>query len=98
MNDDIKKIIEEELHLGALPPEAREKVFSVIGEKVMKQIIIDVYQYVPEAQIKEIDAKVDAGDVEGLVVYLETHVPQSGVIIQESAKKVIADFKKALAN
>ena len=95
MPENIRALLEKELRLEELPTEIRDQAVNSIGEQILKQIIIDVYQYVPEAQIKELDAKVDADDVEGLIAYIEANIPQASVLMENAAKKVVADFKKA---
>ena len=81
------------LGIEHLSQEEQEKVVVGIGENILRQVIVNVYDKVPETDRDEFHALIESGNVDDMRNFLEGKVDNVDDLIQGASKQVIEEFK-----
>lgn len=85
----------KELNIEGFSLEDQEHVIVELGENIMKQFIIDVYDSVPVEKRAEFSALINAGSRDALIEFLYPLVPDVELLLARSSQKIIAELKAA---
>lgn len=85
------------LDIQNLPAEDQAEIFVRLGENIMKQVIIDINDRVPETIREEFHKLIETGSPEDVVQFLDPIIPDLDTVIQEASEKTIIEFKIAMS-
>jgi hypothetical protein len=96
MDTELRAHIISELCIERASPETQDATLNIIGELIMKELLLSVYETCSVETLKEIDERVEKGDMEELLVYIDEHIPESEELLKKASQKIIAQFKEKL--
>ena len=85
----------EELGLGALPGEEKEKMKAHIYESLEMRVGMKLASGMTEAQLDEFESLMNANDEAGALKWLETNFPNYKQVVAEELEKLKGEIKSA---
>jgi hypothetical protein len=92
-NEQLQKEIIAELKLENLTQEEREHIVTTLGENIIQQAILDLYDMLPADAQAEFKNKAETSTLEELVELFSPHVGDVDEVIKQSSTKIISEFK-----
>lgn len=93
-----KDALIKELGIEALPEDAQDEVLAALGEDILKQILLDIFDRVPASSQEKIKGALDGSvDIDTLLTELEAEVEHFDTTVEVASKKCVAEFKDMLA-
>lgn len=95
-NDDIiAELLQEsslqqalrDFNLTDIPEEAQAEFIRMLGENIQQRIMVEIAIALPETARPEYEQFIGAGDLEGLRVFLASHIPNIEELIVAHAKE-----------
>ena len=93
----IRELLLRELGAQSLDPMMQDELLVRLGENIMMLIAQEVEQRIAPAlrpQLKELEA---SGDNQAMQAFLESAIPGYDMLLQNVAKSVVLEHKRALA-
>jgi hypothetical protein len=90
MNDELRQQVISELGLEILDRDQQDAVLSDVGELIIRQLILDTYDALPENAQTLFKQKSEAGDIAGVIAVIEANVPNPETLLQAAVKNVTA--------
>lgn len=83
----------EELGLGALPPEEKNKMLAQIYETLEMRVGMKLAEQMTNEQLDEFEAFIDRNDEAGALTWLETNFPNYKQVVADELEKLKAEIK-----
>lgn len=84
----------EELGLGALPPEEKNKMLAQIYETLEMRVGMKLAEQMTNEQLDEFEGFIDRNDEAGALTWLETNFPNYKQVVAEELEKLKAEIKQ----
>jgi len=91
--DNLHTQLAQALNIQNFSAEDQAEIFAQLGENILKQMIIDVSDKVPQAERERFRQLIKAGSFEDVVAFLEPIVTDLDFVIKEASQKTISEFK-----
>lgn len=85
----------EELGLGSLPQEEKEKMKAHIYETLEMRVGMKLASGMTDAQLTEFEQLMDKGDEAGALKWLETNFPNYKQVVAEELETLKSEIKQA---
>lgn len=95
MNESQLELVKE-LGIEHLSPEDQEKIIVGIGENILKQIIVNVYDKIDEAHRDEFHTLIESGDIDEMHAFLQDKITDVDAVIEDARAQIIGEFKTLL--
>ena len=92
--ESIQKLIIDELGIQPLSPEAQARVVTKIAENCMKQLVLDIYDAIPENEHDEFKKLLDSQNFDALFAFIEKHIADPNKFVARSVAYTVKEFKK----
>ncbi len=87
----------EELGLGALPAEEKNKMLAQIYETLEMRVGMKLAEQMTNEQLDEFEGFIDRNDEAGALTWLETNFPNYKQVVAEELEKLKAEIKQTSA-
>lgn len=97
MNDEFPTIITraaEELGIAYLAEEERARIISSFSETVLKRLLVDITEALPENMRGELFAMGKTGNLSAVSAFIEHHIPNADEFIAQHIRATIEEIKK----
>jgi hypothetical protein len=85
----------EELGLGSLPTEEKNKMLAHIYETLEMRVGMKLAEQMTNEQLDEFESFIDKNDEAGALKWLETNFPDYKKVVAEELEKLKAEIKQA---
>lgn len=85
----------EELGLGTLPPEEKNKMLAHIYETLEMRVGMKLAEQMTNEQLDEFESFIDRNDEAGALKWLETNFPDYKKVVAEELDKLKTEVKQA---
>lgn len=85
----------QELGLGTLPPEEKNKMLAHIYETLEMRVGMSLAEQMSDAQLGEFEGFIDRNDEAGALKWLETNFPDYKQVVANELEKLKAEIKAA---
>ena len=93
MQDEITKVIANDLGIGDLAVAEQEQLISQFGEVALKAATIAVMEKLPEAKRDEFAKLAESGDATAIKAFLDVEVPGHEDIAKAAVQAEVQKFK-----
>lgn len=83
----------QELGLGSLPTEEKNKMLSHIYETLEMRVGMTLAQKMTDAQLDEFESYVDKDDQKGALTWLETNFPDYKKVVADELEQLKSEIK-----
>ncbi len=83
----------QELGLGSLPAEEKNKMLNHIYETLEMRVGMRLADQMSDAQLKEFETFIDSNDDAGALKWLETNFPDYKLVVNDELEKLKAEIK-----
>ena len=83
----------EELGLGSLPPEEKNKMLAHIYETLEMRVGMKLAEQMTNEQLDEFESFIDKNDEPGALKWLETNFPDYKKVVAEELEKLKSEIK-----
>jgi predicted RNA-binding Zn ribbon-like protein len=87
----------EELGLGALPADEKNKMLAQIYETLEMRVGMKLAEQMTNEQLDEFEAFIDRNDEAGALTWLETNFPNYKQVVADELEKLKAEIKQSAA-
>ena len=87
----------EELGLGSLPPEEKNRMLAHIYETLEMRVGMKLAEQMTNEQLDEFEAFIDKNDEAGALKWLETNFPNYKQVVAEELEKLKGEIKSQAA-
>jgi hypothetical protein len=94
MDQTIKEQIKKELGMENLTEERMNIVVADLGGLIMQNVLINFTGMLTDDEILEWDEVLNSKDQEKISSYIEAHVPDVDLLVAQSSREVIEEYKK----
>ena len=91
-NKEIRTIIIKEMGVEEIPEEAQDDIIKKLGDVVLKSLTASIFQKIPDSAREEFERVAAYNDDERTQVFLEEHVPDLHILVEEEVKKAMRKF------
>ncbi|MGH7175712.1 MAG: DUF5663 domain-containing protein [Minisyncoccia bacterium] len=98
MQDEMQKLIVQDLGIDALAPEEQQQIIAAFGEVALKAATLAIAESLPEEKRTAFASLAEGGDIVALSKFLSEAVPEHESIAKQAVAKELADFKAANAS
>lgn len=91
-NQEIREILIKELGIEGLPEEAQDEVVAKVGEFILKSLTVAIFEKLPNDAREDFERIAASDDQEAIQSFLEDHVPDLHVLMEEEVKKALQRF------
>jgi len=93
-NDEIKKMLSQDLGINHLPAEAQEQIITKLGENILKKITLETVTLLSEEARGEFDTLSQAQDNKKMTEFLKQQIPDFDNFVKKIVQQSVEDFKK----
>lgn len=92
MNDELRQQVVTSLGIDILDQEQQDAVLADVGEMIVKQIVLDGYDKLPEAARPAFTNAAQTGNLAAMIEVLEEHLGDPTELVKLAAQDVIASM------
>jgi hypothetical protein len=93
MNDELRQQVISELGLEILDRDQQDAVLSDVGELILRQLMLETYDALPENVKPSFKEKGEQGDLEGVMAIIDSNIPNPETLVQKASQKIITGWK-----
>jgi hypothetical protein len=98
MDTELRTYIITELGLDRVSESAQDQTIEMIGELIVKELLLSVYESCSTETIKALDDCVEKEDMDALLAYIDEHIPNSEELFMNASQKIVGAYKEKIAH
>lgn len=94
MDELLRKSSIEALALSGVSDDVADKVLVTVGNRILQILFLKITDTLSDEKLEEFEDVMNMQDKDTIFAFLVENVPDLDILIQESSKKVVEEYKK----